>query len=167
MKKLYCLLLLVFIITLDAQEVVSILKSVQNNHTLHMKYVQQPFICKPFGIETIRQFLQRKDISTSCRQSLVSFIEANPEEQYFALHILKIEQQYSVEKFQGSCLLHLSSGYSYSEALLEHGYARIPSNFQYNNAELEYRFNRALEGAKRSKSGVWSNANVSNCFLLR
>lgn len=167
MKKIYCLLLVVFIINLDANEVISILKGVQNNHTLHMKHLQQPFICRPFGVETIRQFLIRKDISTSCRQSLESFIEANPEEQYFALHVLKIEQQYSAEKFQDSCLLHLSSGHSYSEALLEHGYARIVPDLQYKNAELKYRFNRAFEGAKRSKNGIWSNAEVSKCFLLR
>jgi len=166
MIKIYSLLFVVFIASLDAKELVSFLKSIQNNHTLHMKYLQQPFVCKPYGVETLSELVVRTDTNSSCKQSLNAFRQDNPDEQYFAVSFLKIEQQYSVESIQGQCLLHLSSEHSYSEALLEQGYALVSSAMKKDDRVLEYRFKKALMRAKNTKAGIWSDAKVRDCFLL-
>lgn len=164
MIKTYYLLFVFFIVSLDAKELISLLKSVQNNHTLHMKYLQQPFACKPYGVVTLSELMESRELSSSCKKSLLRFTEENPQEKYFAESLLKIEQQYSVESIQGLCLLHLSSEHSYSEALLEQGYALIwPKGIQ-GDKVLEQRFDKALLRAKNTKAGIWSDSDTRNCF---
>ncbi len=160
----YGLVFVLLIAVLDAKEILSLLKRVQNNHTLHMKYLQQPFVCKPYGVQTLSELIERKDMSNSCKSSLSRFRVENPQEKYFAVSLLKIEQQYSVESREGLCLLHLSSEHSYSEALLEHGYALIWPKGIKEDIVLEQRFNKALLRAKNTKAGVWSDTEVRNCF---
>ena len=164
MKKIYCMFFLVFIANLAGQDVLAILKSVQNNHTLHMRHLQQPFVCKPYGVETLSELEMRTDTNSSCRQSIDLFRQENPQEKYFAVSILKIEQQYSVESIQGLCMLHLSSAHSYSEALLEEGYALVTSAMIKDDEVLEQRFKKALLRAKKTKAGIWSDTDVRNCF---
>lgn len=166
MIKGYGLLLIFFMANLDAKVLVSLLQSVQNNYTLHMKYLQQPFVCKPYGVQTLSELIDRADANSSCQKSLSNFTKENPQEKYFAVSLLKIQQQYSVESRQGWCLLHLSSDHSYSEALLEEGYALIwPAGIQEDEV-LTKRFNKAVLRAKNTKAGIWSNTDVRNCFQL-
>jgi len=164
MKKMYCLFFVVFIVNLDAKALLALLKSVENNHTLHMKYLQQAFICKPYAVVTLSELVMRTDMSDSCKKSLSDFREDNPHEKYFAVSHLRIEQQYSVESINSQCLLHLSSEHSYSEALLEHGYALIRPEGIKDDSVLEQRFNKALLRAKKTKAGIWSDSDVRNCF---
>lgn len=164
MIKTCCLLFVFFIASLDAQELISLLKSVQNNHTLHMKYLQQPFVCKPYGVVILSELMERTDLSSSCKNFLSRFRAENPQEKYFAASRLKIEQQYSVESIKGLCLLHLSSEHSYSEALLEQGYALIVPEGVKDDEVLEKRFDKALLRAKNTKAGIWSDSDARNCF---
>jgi hypothetical protein len=164
MIKMYWVLLIFCIASLDARELISLLKSVENNHTLHMKYFQKPFVCTPYGVQTLSELLQRTDLSSSCKKSLSDFREDDPHEKYFAVSLLKIEQQYSIESIQGLCLLHLSSEFSYSEALLEHGYALIPPEGIKEDNVLKQRFDKAQLRAQKTKRGIWSDADARNCF---
>ncbi len=132
-----------------------------------MKYKQKAFVCKPYGIESVSELVQRTDVNSSCMQYLKEFRRADPKEKFFAALSLHVEQQYSVEGMEDSCLLHLSSGYSYSEALLENGYARIEPGQRYEDPLLRYRFKQAVESAKKNKSGIWSDVNVRHCFLMQ
>jgi hypothetical protein len=166
MKKIYGLLGIAFMASLDAQEVLAILKSVQNNHTLHMNHMQQPFVCKPYGVVALSELVLKTDINSSCRQSIHMFRQENPQEKYFAISLLKIEQQYSVESISGLCMLHLSSEHSYSEALLEQGYALVSPKMKKDDKVLEQRFEKALIRAKKTKAGIWSDTAVKECFLL-
>ncbi|MDF1882181.1 hypothetical protein JHD50_12875 [Sulfurimonas sp. MAG313] len=165
MIKIKLLLLIVLVLNLYSNEVVALLKSIENNHQLHLRYKQTPFLCKPYGVETISQLVQRTDINSSCMQYLDAFRIEHPKERFFAEMTLKLEQQYSVEGIGSLCLLFLSSEHSYSEALLEEGYAHIPMSFRYDDPILEYRFKRAIKGAKVKKVGMWSDIKVKNCFL--
>jgi endonuclease YncB( thermonuclease family) len=97
-------------------------------------------------------------------QSLMTFRQENPDEQYFAVSLLKIEQQYGVESIQGQCLLHLSNEGSYSEALLEQGYALIRPEGIKDDKVLQQRFNKALLRAQKKKAGIWSDTDARNCF---
>lgn len=162
MKRGYGLLFVVFLVNVNAQSLVSLLKSIENNHTLHMSYRQQAFVCTPYGIETVSELLLRTDLNSSCFQYIRDFRESNPQEKFFAATTLHIEQQYSVEAVETLCLLHLSSGHSYSEALLEKGYALISP--QLKDTELLYRFEKAQLRAKIKKEGIWSDEKIRGCF---
>jgi len=167
MKKLYSLLFIVFAGNLEAENVVALLHSVEDNHTLHMGYRQQRFICKPYGVETVSELILRFDVNSSCRDHLKNFRRSNPKEEFYAAASLHVQQQYSVEGIESLCLLHLSSGHTYSEALLEKGYARMPRGKIYKDVILKYRFKNAVQRAKNTKAGIWSDLNVRNCFLIR
>ena len=131
-----------------------------------MKYGQKAFVCEPYGVETVSQLMERTDTNSACMQYLIDFRKTNPKEKYFAQEILFIQQQYSVEGVNNLCLLSLSSNYSYSEALLENGYGRVPLMFKYENPVLGERFKRAVQRAKNTKAGIWSDNNIKECFLI-
>lgn len=166
MYKIFGLLFVVLAVNAYGKTIVSLLKGIENNHTLHMQYRQQPFVCTPYGIETVSELVYLTDVNSSCIQYLKEFRLSDPNEQYFAVQNLWIEQQYSVEGIEGKCLLHLSSGNSYSEALLAKGYARIPIGARYKDSIIRYRFKQAEKRAKTKKAGLWSDVNVRNCFLM-
>jgi len=164
-NKIVSLLFFVFVTFLDAEMLLVLLKKIENNHTLHMTYGQKPFVCTPYGVETVSQLVSRTDVNTTCMQYLVTFREAHPHEKSHAQEILHVQQQYSVEGLKNLCLLSLSNNYSYSESLLEHGYGRIPLTLGYEDPVLDHRFKRALQRAKNTKAGIWSDVNIRNCFL--
>jgi hypothetical protein len=165
MSKIFTLLILMTI-SIHADDILALLKGVENNSALHMNYGQQPFICRPYGVETVDELAERIDVNSSCRQYLNDFRKAHPKERYYAASLLHAQQQYSVRSIEGRCLLNLSSGHSYSEALLEEGYARVLPLLVFKDNLLDYRFKQALRRAKIRKLGIWSDLNVRNCFLL-
>jgi len=164
--KAYVLLFIIFISNLFSQEIVALLKGVENNHKLHMVYKNQPFICKPYGIESISELIISVDVNSTCKRHLINFRQSHPKEKYFAQMTLHAQQQYSVEGMKSSCLIYLSSAHTLSEALIEEGYARIPFSLVYDDFLLESRFKKALKRAKLRKVGMWSDTNVINCFLV-
>lgn len=166
MYKIYWLFCMVLVLNSHGKNLVSLLKGIESNHVLHMQYKRQPFICTPYGVETVSELVDSTDVNSSCMQYLKEFRLTDPNEKYFAIQTLWIEQQYSVEGVEGRCLLHLSSGHSYSEALLEKGYARMPIGARYKDPVLRYRFKQAERRAKTNRAGLWSDVNVRNCFLM-
>lgn len=166
MKVLCCVSLIMLTTMMWAESIPALLKQVQNNHTLHMKYQQQGFICTPYGIETISQLVERVDVNSSCQQYLRAFRLADPKEEVFASSLLYPQQQYGVEGIESKCLLYLSHQFSYSERLLEKGYARVIPTIEYKDPILKHRFNKAIKRAKITKAGLWSDPNLRNCFLL-
>lgn len=165
MLKTFALLFIVYIVYAKAQGMVALLKGIENNHTLHMVYRQTAFVCKPYGIETLSELVMHTDLNSSCSAYLDSFRQTYPKEKFFAQMNLKVQQKYSVEGKDNRCVLYLSNDYSYSEALLEKGYAKMPFEVKGKNPEMEYRFKKALKRAKTKKLGIWSDVNVRNCFL--
>jgi len=165
MKKIFVVLILL-ISFVYAEDIVALLKRVENNAVLHMNYKQQAFLCQPYGVETVQELLDRTDVNSSCKRYLQEFRLAYPKEKSFAASSLHIQQQYSVTAIEGKCLLNLSSGYSYSEVLIEKGYARLLPSYTFEDALIDYRFKRAVKRAKIKEAGIWSDINVRNCFLL-
>lgn len=165
MNRIAFLLFGVFAVQINAQSIVAFLKSIENNHTLHMSYQGKAFVCRPYGVDTISDLAFRTDTNSSCRGYIDDFRRVDPKERFFAAFSLHVEQQYSVEGIEDTCLLHLSSGHSYSEALLEKGYARISAFQSVEDALLNYRFKKAVKRAKNTKAGMWSDVNIRNCFL--
>ena len=166
MRKICCLFLFVLSVNVQAKSIAAFLKTIESNHLLHMNYRQIPFICKPYGIETLSELVYRTDVNSSCMGYLKEYRIVDPNEKFFAVQNLRIEQQYRVEGIGNECLLHHSSGHSYSEALLENGYARIPPQLRYKDTILRHRFKQAERRAKIKKAGIWSDVNVRNCFLM-
>jgi len=166
MKKLCCLLCLLFTWNLEAESIIALLKSVENNNVLHMHYKKTPFICTPYGVETVDELMLRMDSNSSCIRYLQDFRRAHPKEKFFAVSSLHVQQQYSVEGMNGECLLYLSSEHTYSEALLEKGYARRPVGQSYEDVILKHRFKDAVKRAQNTKAGIWSDINIRNCFLM-
>ena len=167
-EKIMPKLFLVFImlsISLYAQGALSLLKKVENNSALHMSYKQQDFVCKPYGVETVEELLERSDVNSSCKYFLNEFRKEHPKEKVFAASSLHQQQLYSVSGIKQRCLLHLSTGYSYSEALLERGYARVLPDYTFTDVILKYRFTRAVKRAKINRAGLWSDTKVKDCFL--
>lgn len=167
MIKIQILLFIVFVWNLRCESVVALLKSVEDNDNLHMVYKQKEFICKPYGIQSINELISSVETNSSCMNYLQDFRKSYPKEKFFAQMRLHVQQKYSVEGIDGKCLLYLSSSHTYSEAILEAGYARMPITLKHDDSFLKYRFKRALQRAKSSKLGIWSDVNVRNCFLAR
>ncbi len=165
-KKIFTLIFVICVTLSDAKNLSSLLKGIENNHTLHMIYGQKPFVCEPYGIETVSQLVQRTDVNSTCMKHLIEFRTANPKEKFYAHEILYVQQQYGVEGVAGKCLLSLSRNHSYSESLLENGYARVPLAFTYESLELHERFMRALRRAQQRKAGIWSEPTMIECFLI-
>jgi hypothetical protein len=165
MKYIFLIIFFIFTTDIYAKDVVALLKSIENNHTFHMSYKNDLFVCKPYGVETVSELALRVDANSTCKKHLNNFIKSFPNERYFAESNLYVQQQYSVEGISGRCLLKFTSGYSYSEALLQNGYARIPLSFQYKDKMLAYRFENSLKKARDDKVGLWSDTDVRNCFL--
>ena len=159
------LLFIVFVLNVNAQSIVALLKGIENNHELHMVYNQKAFVCKPYGVESVSELILRIDANSTCITHLDAFRRNHPYEKFFAQMSLYVQQQYSVEGKGDRCLLYLSNEGTYSEALLEKGYARIPLGLQYDDIIMKYRFKKALQRAKSKKLGIWSDVNVRNCFL--
>lgn len=166
MIKIKLLLFIIFITNLHSETIVALLKGVENNHRLHMVHNQTPFLCKPYGVESISELIYRTDVNSTCMKHLDEFRKAHPYERHFAQSNLHVQQQYSVAGIKGLCLLSLSNQYSYSEALLEAGFGRIPIAMQYADVLLNHRFQRAVQRAKKNKAGMWSDINIQNCFLV-
>jgi len=164
--KIQVLLFIVFVSNLFSFDMLALVRSVENNHKIHMVYMNKPFLCKPYGVESIGELMLRTDVNATCMKHLTNFRLSNPKERYFVQTRLHVQQQYSVEGRGSSCLLLLSSEYSLSEALIEEGYARIPFTLIYDDFLLEHRFLKALKRAKIKKAGIWSDENVVNCFLV-
>jgi len=164
--KTLVLLFIVFVLNVCSQEIVALLKAVENNHKLHMVYNNQPFVCTPYGIESVSQLVLRTDVNSTCMKHLENFRQVFPKEKYFVQMTLHVQQQYTVEGIGSLCLLHLSSEHSLSEALVEEGYARIPFFLEYDDVILEDRFKKALKRAQKAKAGIWSDINIENCFLI-
>jgi len=131
-----------------------------------MKYKNSSFVCKPYGVETVSELILRADVNTTCLNHLQKFRLQNPYEKYYAASILHSEQFYSVKGVDDRCMLFINSAKSYSEEMLEKGYARIDPAFVYKDYLLEHRFKLAVKRAKSKKSGIWSNIDIVNCFLL-
>ena len=161
------LLSIVFLMNLYPQSIVALLKGVENNYKLHMVYKQTSFVCKPYGVEGVDELILRTDANSTCVNHLKNFRLTHPKEKHFAQTSLQVQQQYSVEGREDRCVLYLSNEYSYSEALLEHGFARITLGLTYDNRLMKYRFNQAVKRAKSKKLGIWADPNVRNCFLAK
>jgi len=166
MKKVYSLFCLFFAWNLEAASIIALLKSVENNNVLHMHYKKTPFVCVPYGVETVDELMLRMDSNSSCMRYLQDFRRAHPKEKFFAASSLHVQQQYSVEGMDGECLLYLSSEHTYSEALLEKGYGRRPVGYRYKDVILKHRFKDAVKRAQITKAGIWSDVNIRNCFLM-
>lgn len=163
--RFYLIIITILISNLESKEILALLNGIENNHTLHMKHKQIPFVCKPYGIQTVSELINSTDMNSSCKKHIQEFRLANPKEKYFAKSLLHVYQQYNVEGIKGLCMLNISSGYSYSELLLEHGYARITPNQLYKDVLIKHRFDKAVKRAKKKSAGIWSDINVRNCFL--
>jgi hypothetical protein len=164
--RIFIFLMLIMSVSSQAKMLYAFLKEVENNHTLHMKVQQQPFICTPYGVDTISQLVYRTDVNSSCQKYLRDFRMQHPQEKFFAAGLLYPEQQYAVEGVKNRCLLYLSNQHTYSEALLEEGYARMLPVTLYQDPLLKYRYQKAVLRAKTDKKGLWSDVNLRNCFLI-
>jgi len=164
MQKIFIYFILISS-TLFADDILALLQKVENNSALHMSHKQQTFLCQAYGVETIDALISRTDVNSTCKTFLNEFRQSHPKEKFYAAKKLHIKQQYSVSGVDGKCLLNLSSSHSYSEALLEVGYARIHPNLDFKDELLAYRFEKAVKRAKVKKEGFWSDENIINCFL--
>jgi len=164
MKKIVTIVFLALLVL--ANEKPALLKSVENNSVLHMSYKQVHFTCVAYGVETLDMLVQRSDTNTSCQQKVADFRENNPKEKNYAVNLFHVQQQYGVRSVENRCLLLLSFAHSYSEELIEMGYARIDPLIKYESEEILYRFSKALKRAKREKNGIWKNEDMVNCFLV-
>ena len=165
MMRVFILILIVSS-SFFAQDKLALLIKVTNNTTLHMKYQQTPFLCQPYGVETLDALANRQDVNGSCKQVLQRFRENQPKEKFYAQMLFHVQQQYTVRAVDDRCLLLLSFAHSYSEKLLEKGYARILPTLVYKDELLQYRFLQAVKRAKREKNGIWQDEDFEMCFLL-
>ncbi|NOQ29755.1 MAG: hypothetical protein GQ570_01400 [Helicobacteraceae bacterium] len=128
-----------------------------NNTYIKFRMIKtdEKFFCKPYGIFTIDDLIDSKDLTKECRASVDDFYKKKPKLKFFSILNLHRKQNYHIVKKDKLCIFYSNSTKSYSEEMLENGIAVITPFFQ--DKEWKYRFFRAEQGARINKQGLWSN----------
>lgn len=159
------ILLLIFCVTVTyAKPLGMALEEVRSNASLIFRYRNVSIECAPYGVFTLIQVYNKKDLSAGCKRMIKSFFLSHPKIRYFADYKLHFLQYYMVEpKGNGQCLVNVRGKRSFSQLLLLNGAAALRKNFK--DEELRNTFFKAQKSARIIKKGIWSEPRLKKCLL--
>lgn len=132
-----------------------------DNSDIIFKYQQNQFHCYPYGVFTFEKLLENKKAIAECKESVKKFYKKVPQAKSFARVHYELYQFYHLEKMKNQCIIYSNGTKSYSEVLLENGYALLDQNL--NDEVWKFKFYRAQKRAEILKKGVWKE----EYFLLK
>ncbi len=163
MSKFFILLLL--LLPLQA-EFSALLKRIEHNDLFHFSFHDIAFSCEPAMVITLTKLYNVKSLGKVCKEHINSFVKEYPYVPYQAKLIMHEEQKYMIKPLRERCFIMLNSGISFSEHMIEKGFAILPKKPEpeligkpiYENLKL------AQKRAQYHKRGVWQKPSLLNCF---
>ncbi|KIM10866.1 MAG: hypothetical protein KU37_09085 [Sulfuricurvum sp. PC08-66] len=165
LKTFFALLLIA--LPLWALPKVVLLKSVGANNVMRFLDKSQPFYCYTAAINTHETFLDSNATSQACKTQMHLQLRRDPIMRYAYAYALHEEIAYTLEAYEGnSCFMWLDGGRTWSEYLLEKGYALLKNSHSeaFIKTTLYAKLQRAQERAKYEHRGVWSDETLAECF---
>lgn len=162
MKSLTILFLIIPSFTLEAKEnLIAQLINIKNNSSLNYQKTEFTFLCEPYGLLSVDQVLSDEKSNNHCKNSVKKFYQNHLELEYLAYEYLKVKQFYHLKFKNKQCLIYAQGLKTYSEILLQEGLALLSKGFK--DEEFLYEFQKAQEGAKLNKKGIYSDKEVLDC----
>jgi endonuclease YncB( thermonuclease family) len=144
----------------------ALLLEVDNDYMFHFSYHDTAFYCRPAAIDTIDQLSLYPDKSKVCLEQAQSFIKKHPYANKQYAYKLHEEQKYEVVGLKDECFVMLNAGVSFSEHLLEQGFAKLRTNLSSEFLQTtEYKnLLRSQQRAEYHRRGIWSDDILPKCF---
>lgn len=160
------LLFLSFCFSLSSANFSALLLHVKNDYLFHFSYENRAFYCRPAAVITIDQLLLRTDLQPVCRKKAQQFINKYPYANKQYAYKLHEEQKYFIIGFKEACFVMLNAGISFSEHLVEEGFAKLQEKLNENflNSTRYKKLLRSQNRAIYHKRGIWEDPTLPNCF---
>lgn len=144
----------------------ALLLHVDNDYIFHFSHNDIAFYCRPAAIDTIDQLSFYADKPQVCRDRAQSFLRKQPYANKQYAYKLHVEQKYYLMGLKDECFVMLNAGLSFSEHLLEKGFAKLRQNLdaEFLNSTLYKNLKKAQERAEYHQRGIWEFPELSQCF---
>lgn len=118
------------------------------------------------AIDTIGQYMNSPALSKTCKESFMDFQKHDPKEKYAYAYVLHENITYNIKPYGKECFVMLNGGTSWSEYLIEKGYALLSKSISpdYINSVGYEKLTLAQNRAKYHKRGIWSDIIVAQCL---
>ena len=146
----------------------ALLLSARSDYLFHFSYNDIAFYCRPAAVTTIDQLLFFPKLPKVCKEQSHKFIRKYPYANKQYAYKLHEEQKYYLLGLKEDCFVMLNAGVSFSEHLLEEGFAKLQTKLddEFLNSTLYKKLKKAQDRAEYHKKGVWEDAVLSNCFQI-
>ncbi len=144
----------------------ALLLHVNNDYLFHFSYDDTAFFCRPAAITTIDQLSMHSDKPQVCKERAQKFLKKYPYANKQYAYKLHEEQKYYLIGHKDECFVMLNAGVSFSEHLLEQGFAKLQNNLdeKFLNS-TQYKNLKMSQGrAEYHKRGIWEDPLLANCF---
>ena len=160
------LLLLSFCFSVVSANALALLLHTKSDYLFHFSYKDRAFYCRPAAITTIEQLLFKPELQPVCKQKAQQFIKKYPYANKQYAYKLHEEQKYLLIGFKEDCFVMLNAGISFSEHLIEEGFAKLQESLDENflNSTMYKKLLRSQNRAAYHKRGIWEDPVLPNCF---
>lgn len=144
----------------------ALLLEVDNNYFFHFSYNDVNFNCEAAAITTLTQFALEHNDSKTCVKAINNFFTREPKAPKMHHYVLHEDITYSITPLDKKCFVMLNGGTSWSEYLIEKGYAVLESNLDpmFMLSAHYHQLERAQKRAQYHKRGLWSDIMIKNCL---
>lgn len=144
----------------------ALLLHTKSDYLFHFSYKNSAFYCRPAAVTTIEQLLFKPDLPPVCREKAQQFIKKYPYSHKQYAYKLHPEQKYLLIGFKEDCFIMLNAGISFSEHLVEEGFAKLQEKLDeaFLTSTLYKKLQRSQNRAVYHKKGIWEDPVLANCF---
>ncbi len=144
----------------------ALLLSVRNDYLFHFTYENIAFYCRPAAITTIDQLFFYPKLPKVCKEVANKFLKKHPYANKQYAYKLHEEQKYFLKGYKEDCFVMLNAGTSFSEHLLEEGFAKLQNNLddEFLMSTHYKKLKLAQDRAEYHQKGIWEDPILSNCF---
>ena len=160
------LLLLFFSFLSGSANISVILLHTKSDYLFHFSHKNIAFYCRPAAVTTIDQLLLKQELQPVCKDKAQKFIQKYPFSNKQYAYKLHIQQKYFLLGLKKDCFIMLDAGTSFSEHLLEEGFAKLQNGLgdKFLNSTLYKKLKRSQDRAEYHKRGIWEDPILANCF---
>ena len=160
------ILLLSFCFSFAGANFSALLLHTKSDYLFHFSYKNTAFYCRPAAITTIEQLLFKPELQPICKDKAQQFIKKYPYANKQYAYKLHEEQKYFLIGFKEDCFVMLNAGISFSEHLLEEGFAKLQEKLgeAFLNSTMYKKLLRSQNRAAYHKRGIWEDPTLANCF---
>ena len=132
----------------------------------HFSHNNIAFYCRPAAIHTVEQILFFPKLPKVCKERVDKFLRKHPYANKQYAYKLHREQKYFLTGFKEDCFIMLNAGVSFSEHLLEEGFAKLQNNLDdtFLSSTMYKRLKKAQDRAEYHQRGIWEDDILPNCF---